>query len=91
LELSVAYLVFASPAGVALAARTDERHRDPVTKVPSPDPRADLGDHAGKLVARDVRESNIRVVPHPPVPVTSAQTGGCHFNDNAGFRTSGVI
>jgi hypothetical protein len=24
-------------------------------------------------------------------PVTSAQTSGCHFNDNAGFRASGVI
>src|SRR5665647_3382872 len=54
-------------------------------------PRPDLGDHAGEFVARDVWESDIRVVPHPPVPVTSAQTSGGHFNDNAGFRASGVI
>jgi hypothetical protein len=91
LELSVTHLLFAPPAGLALAARADERSRDPVTEVPSLYPRADLGDHAGEFMARDVWESNIRVVPHPPVPVTSAQTSGCHFNDNAGFRTSGVI
>jgi len=91
LELSVTHLVFAPSAGLALAARADERSRDPVTGVPSPYPRADLGDHAGEFMARDVWESDIRVVPHPPVPVTSAQTSGCHFNDNTGFGTSGVI
>jgi hypothetical protein len=91
LELSVTHLVFAPSAGLALAARADERSRDPVTEVPSLYPRADLGDHAGEFMARDVWESDIRVVPHPPVPVTSAQTSGCHFNDNAGFRTTGVI
>ena len=55
------------------------------------DLRSDLGDHAGELVARDVGGSDVRVVPHPPVPVASARAGGRDLNDNAGFRTSGVI
>jgi hypothetical protein len=91
LELSVAHLVLASSAGLALAARADERSSNPVTDLPSLYPRSDLGDHARELVARDVWESDIRAVPHPPVPVTTAQTSGCHLNDNAGFRASGVI
>jgi hypothetical protein len=35
LGLSVTHLVFAPPAGLALAAYADERSRDPVTEVPS--------------------------------------------------------
>src|SRR5664280_1523897 len=53
LELSVTHLVFTPSAGLTLAARADERSRDPVTEVPSLYPRADLGDHAGKFMARN--------------------------------------
>src|SRR5450756_1479808 len=64
LELSVTHLVFAPSAALSLAARAGERSCDTVTEEPSLYPRADLGDHAGEFMARDVCESDIRVVLH---------------------------
>jgi hypothetical protein len=91
LELSVAHLLLAPSTGLALAARAHEGNGDPVTDMPSLDSRADAGDHAGELMARDVGESDTRIVTHPAMPVTSAQTSGCHLNDHAGVRANGVI
>jgi hypothetical protein len=73
LLLVVAHLLLAAKAGRASTARADERRRDPIAELPTADLASGLRDDAGELVARDVRQPDVPVMPHPAVPVAAAQ------------------
>src|SRR3954447_7331931 len=75
LELVRADLMIALPALLATTARADEGRGDSIAHLPMRDARTDGGDRASQLVARDVREDDVRVMPHPAVPVAAAQAG----------------
>jgi hypothetical protein len=74
LGLPLAHLVLAVGAGLARSARAHERCGDPIAGSPVPHERTDGLDDAGELVAGHVRQSHVRVMTHPPVPVAAAQS-----------------
>jgi len=74
LQLVIADLLISRAARPACAAGADEGYCDSITDLPTNDVFALGSDLAGKLVPRNVRHANIRVMPHPSVPITSAKT-----------------
>ena len=73
LKLLVTDLVVARVALRASAAAANKRQRDAISGLPIGDTRANSFDDSGKLMARYVRQANIRIMPHPAVPIASAQ------------------
>src|SRR5215475_8697365 len=68
-----------------------ERGSHPVPCPPSPRVRTDSGDHAGKLMAGNMRESpDVRIMPLPTVPVAPAQARRFHLNNYAVSRDDRV-
>lgn len=72
LELRFADLLVAGTAFMAMAAAGDERNGNAVAGLEAGDVSADCGDDAGKFMTGDVRQANIRVMPHPAVPIAPA-------------------
>jgi hypothetical protein len=85
-----AHLRVARAAPPACPAAADERHGHPVADGETLDARAGLDDHAGKLMARNVRHGDV-VVTHPRVPVAAAQSGRPHLHDHAAGGRDRVI
>ncbi len=75
LRLPRAHLLIAGRAVGAAPAGADERHGGPVPGPPAHDPGAHRLHHAGEFVPGHVRQHDVRIVPHPPVPVAAAQPG----------------
>src|SRR5581483_7593861 len=76
--------VQAARAHPARAARDVERHDDPITRGDVLDVRADLLDHAHRLVAEDVPWFQERSEHPVQVQIGSADRGGGHFDDGVG-------
>ena len=47
-------------------------------------------DDTSKLMTRNVRDANIRIMPHPTVPVTEAESSRFDADDNTAIRRSRV-
>ena len=73
LKLVVTDLVVTRVALWACAAATNKRQRDAIAGLPVDDVCANRLDHSGKFMTRHMREANIRIMPHPAMPVASAQ------------------
>ena len=90
LELVVADLVIAGEAARALAAGAYEWHRHAVSGPPLGHARANRLDDPGELVAGDMRQRDVRVVPDPAVPVGATQPGRLDPDDRAIGRDGGL-
>src|SRR5690348_2405290 len=91
LQLVIADLLISRAARPACAAGADEGYCDSITDLPTNDMFALGGDLAGKLVPRNVRHANIRVVPHPSVPITSAKTSSFDGDHHAVIGRHGIV
>jgi len=67
---------------LALTTRTDEWRRHPIPDRPAGDPGTNRGDRPSQLVTRHMRQHDVRVMPHPPVPVGPAQPSGLDLQDH---------
>ena len=83
LELVVAHLLVAGEALRAGTAAAHEGQRHALADFPAAHFLADLHDYPGQLVPGHVRQSDIRIVPHPAVPVAAADAVGFHLDDHA--------
>src|SRR5690606_35411612 len=83
LGLALTHLRLARLARGALAARAHEGDGDALVCCPAGDLAADLVDHARELVAGDVRQRDVAVVPLPRVPVGTAHARGLDPDDCA--------
>ncbi|MNE23122.1 hypothetical protein D3C80_1163650 [compost metagenome] len=83
LELRFADLLVAGAALMAVAAAGNERHGDTVAGLEAGDVLADCGDDAGEFVAGNMRQADIRIMPHPAVPVAAAEAGRLYLDDHA--------
>ena len=91
MKLVFAHLLIACETIGAGAATEREGSSHSVSNSPSLCVWTGCGDHAGELMARNVRQSpDISVVPLPPMPVTPAQAGRFHLNYYAVSRDGGV-
>ena len=72
LELRIADLLVSGMAFGATAAGTDKRNGDPVPQFPATDPSPECGNRARQFVARHMRQFDVRVMPHPAVPIAPA-------------------
>jgi hypothetical protein len=90
LLLPVADLVLPAPTTGALPAGADERRGHPFAGVPQPHLGTDLDDLPGELMARDVRQRDVRVVPDPAVPIAAAQAGRGDPDDSTVGRADGI-
>src|SRR5690606_17664103 len=77
LLLKFTHLLIVIPAVVTAAAGLDKRSSHPLTGFPSPDFRSQLHDDACKLMTRHMRQTDVRIVSHPTMPVAPANPG-CH-------------
>lgn len=76
LALALTHLLVTAGTHRAATARADERRGDPLTTMPPAHQRPDRPDRAGELVARDMRQDDVRVMTLPAVPVAAAHAGG---------------
>ncbi|MDR8774012.1 hypothetical protein FEP92_04419 [Burkholderia multivorans] len=83
LKLPLAHLLVAGVALRAAAAASDERHGHAVAGLPARDVRTGRDDHACQFVSRHVRQHDVRIVPHPAVPVAAADAGRLHLDHDA--------
>src|SRR6185503_5264614 len=81
LELMIADLLISRATRPAQAARAHERNGDAIADVAAGDELPFGRNHARKLMTRHVRHTNVRIVPHPPVPIAATKTG-CLDSDN---------
>ena len=87
LGLLVADLVIAGHALGAGAATTYEGDGHPVPYMEIPHFPTCYRYGPGQFVPRNVGQTDVRIVPHPPVPVTPAEPRGGHFyHHSMGFR-----
>ena len=77
----LADLLVARGAFRACPAAADEGQRHALALPPAPHALAYLGDYAGQLVPRHVRQLDIRIMAHPAVPVAAAQACGLDLDD----------
>lgn len=75
LELVIANVLVARPAEPARAARADEGDGDSIANVPPGHEFAFGCNHARQFMSRHMWNANIGVVPHPTVPIASANAG----------------
>ena len=68
---------------MAVAAAGNERHRNTVACLETGDVLADRGDDTGEFVAWNMRQANIRVMPHPAMPVAAAEACRFYLDDHA--------
>ena len=90
LKLVVANLVVARLALRTGATAAHERHRDAVPGFPVGDIGAHRLDNSGKLVSWHMRQANLRIVPHPAMPIATAQARCLDRNDRATSRGRGI-
>jgi hypothetical protein len=90
LELIIADLLITSLTSRAGTASADEGNRHPVTDFPVFHAFAHLSDQPGKLMSGHMGQSNIRIVPHPPVPIASAKTRCLDFQYYAMLGSLGI-
>jgi hypothetical protein len=90
LELVVADLLLAAPAGLAVSAAGHEGHGHPLAALPILNVLAYLDDGAGQLVPWHMRQFDVGVVPLPAVPVAAADACGVHLQDDAVFGDNGI-
>ena len=81
LELVITNLMIARSALRACSAPTNKRQRDPLSRFPLHDLRANGVNNSGKLVSRNMGKANVRIMTHPAVPIASAQPG-CLYVDH---------
>ena len=74
LELEIANLMISRQTLITPAAPANKRHRNAVPGAPIVYMPADFLNDPGELMAGDVRQFNIRVVPLPAVPVATTDT-----------------
>ena len=72
LELVVADLMIARMTLRASTAAADEGHCDPVSGPPADNVLANCHDMARQLMPRNMRQSYVRVMPLPPMPIAAA-------------------
>ncbi|MEY9198085.1 hypothetical protein ABIA16_003201 [Sinorhizobium fredii] len=85
LELRLADLLVAGAAFAAAAAAGNEGHGHPVADLVVEDAAPGGGDRSGQFVAGHMRQADVRVVPHPAVPVAAAEPGRLDLDDDAVF------
>jgi hypothetical protein len=91
LELGAADLMIAAQALRATPAAADHREDHPIARFEAARLGANFLDDAAQLVAGDVRQAaDVRVVPHPAVPVAAANAVGQNAQDDAVGRRLGV-
>ena len=90
LKLAVAYLMISRQALGTATAAANEGQRDPVSGFPVYDIRANGFDDTGKLMARYVWKANIRIMPHPAMPIAPAQACCSDGNHHAAGRGFGI-
>ena len=84
LGLMVTDLVIAGAALQAGAAGTHKWDGHAIAPFPLGDPVSDLLDSPGQLVARHVwKFTDVRIVPHPAMPITATKPGGFNLYNNA--------
>ena len=66
-----------------MAAAADERHRNPIADSPPRHTFADACDGAGELMTGHVRQHDVRIVPHPAMPVAPAKARGLDLDHQA--------
>ncbi len=86
LELCFTDLLVAGAAFAATAAAGNERHGHAVADLVAHDRAASGGDRPRQFVARNMRQANVRVVPHPAMPIAPAEPGGLDLDDDAVLR-----
>jgi hypothetical protein len=91
LKLVFADLLVARETVNTVSTAERERGSHPVPGPPSPRFGTDSGDHAGELMAGNVRKSpDVRVMPLPAVPVAPAQARRFHLDNHAVLRDDRV-
>ena len=83
LKLMVANLMISRGTLRAIPTTANKRKCYSVANPPSINPLSSRFNHTGKLMAWNVRQCNIPVVPHPPMPITATKPGGFDTDDNA--------
>jgi hypothetical protein len=81
LLLMVTDLLMAGEALGTATAPGDERNRDPLAHPPTPDRSAKLLDDPGQLMARNMGQGDVRIMPTPAVVITAAHAGRGHADD----------
>ncbi|GGK30096.1 hypothetical protein GCM10008955_24800 [Deinococcus malanensis] len=90
LKLAVAHLLVSGLTFVAAPAAGDERHGDAVACSPFADVPTHSDHSPREFMARNMWQGDVRVMPHPPVPVAAAHAGGLHLHHHAIFRGNGI-
>ena len=90
LILIVADLVIAGNAFRAFAASANEGQRHSFPHAPPGYVFPDLDNNPRHLMARYMRQRDIRIVSHPAMPVAHAKAGRLDSQDNATFRRDWV-
>ena len=83
LKLVVADLLVPGMALRAVPAAADKRHRHPLTDLEPIDLAAHRLDRARKLMAWHMRQRDVRIMPHPAMPVASAHARRLHPDHDA--------
>jgi hypothetical protein len=83
LKLEVAHLLIPGATLRTPSAAADERDRNPIADSPLGNRPANRFHDTGKLMARDVRQYDVWVVPLPAMPVAQANTARHHLEDHA--------
>jgi hypothetical protein len=77
-------LRIASFAINAITTTTNKRNCYPVPNFPILNIGANFGNHASKFMARHMRQlSDVRIVPLPAMPITSAKPSGFNLDNHA--------
>ena len=90
LEIVVADVLVAGETLRATAAAHRERHSHAVPEFPAAGFLANGFDHTGQFVPWHVWQMDVRIVPHPAVPVAPADAVRLHTDDDAIRRRRGI-
>jgi hypothetical protein len=86
LKLVVTNLLISRRALFARPASTDKRQRYTIADPPPGDVFSTRLDYAGDFMTGNMWQTNVPIVTHPAMPVTSTDAGGLDLQDGAIFR-----
>ena len=90
LNLMWADLLISCATDRTLSTGADKGDSHPVTLFPLADVGSGLFDYPGKLVPGNMGKVDVRVMPHPAMPVTPTDSGGLNPDDNSSGSRAGV-
>lgn len=85
LELVIADLLIAGYALRTRSTTTHKRKRNPIALFPACHIFPNILNYAGEFMPWDMRQCNVRIMPHPPMPIAPTKPR-CHYTNNYAVR-----